>query len=314
MMLPMGGARIRNVVAVCGLAVTAALSTSCTSQTAAPTPKYYVSVGDSYSVGYQPKPTSGATSGYTGVVAAATGLQLENFGCGGATTASILHATGTCGSNGFGPPAATHAGPSTSEESQIQAADAFISAHRGRIGLVTVSAGGNDVTGCVAARDPVSCVLGAVPSIETNVTTLVNDLRASLASAGARVPIVGLTYPDVVLGRWVNDGGEPSFPPNAANKALASESVLAFSSYINPALKEAYETGRARFIDITQQTGAYISLSTTTSIDLSPLGTITVPVAVAQVCKYSWYCELGSIYANTTGYTFIGNQIVAALR
>ena len=36
--------------------------------------------------------------------------------------------------------------------------------------------------------------------------------------------------------------------------------------------------------------------------------------AVAQVCKYTWYCDLGDIYANTTGYTFIGNLIVRALR
>src|ERR1700722_13576003 len=56
----------------------------------ASSPQYYLSLGDSYSVGYQPAPTSGATSGYTAVVAAATGRQLENFGCGGATTSSIL--------------------------------------------------------------------------------------------------------------------------------------------------------------------------------------------------------------------------------
>ena len=313
MMYQMGGLAMRTAMAVSCVAVTGALSTSCASQAAAPTTKYYVSVGDSYSVGYQPKPTSGATSGFTGVVASATGLQLENFGCGGATTSSMLHTTGTCGSNGFGPPAATHVGPSTPNQSQIQAADAFISAHRGRIGLVTMSIGGNDVTGCVVARDPVSCVLGTVPSIETNVTMLVRDLRSALTPEESRVPIVGLTYPDVVLGQWVNDGGVPTFPPSAANKALASESVLAFSGYINPALKEAYESGQAKFIDVTQLTGAYINLSATTSIDLPPLGTITVPAAVAQVCKYTWYCDLGDIYANTTGYTFIGNLIVRAL-
>src|SRR5271169_6172797 len=44
---------------------------------------YYMSLGDSYSVGYQPLPTSGATTGYTGVVATSKHLTLENFGCGG---------------------------------------------------------------------------------------------------------------------------------------------------------------------------------------------------------------------------------------
>lgn len=61
--------------------------------------RYYVSLGDSYAVGYQPG--LGATRhGFADQVvtkAARRGnrLQLMNFGCGGATTTSILHGT-TC--------------------------------------------------------------------------------------------------------------------------------------------------------------------------------------------------------------------------
>ena len=39
------------------------------------------------------------------------------------------------------------------------------------------------------------------------------------------------------------------------------------------------------------------------------LGTITVPKAVKQICTLTWYCQLGNIHANTTGYTVIGNLI-----
>ena len=48
---------------------------------------------------------SGATSGYTGYVAKKLKMQLENFGCGGATTASILNTVGCAAP--YGPPAAT---------------------------------------------------------------------------------------------------------------------------------------------------------------------------------------------------------------
>ncbi len=52
-------------------------------------PLLYVSLGDSYSVGYQ-NPTLGNTAGFTGYVAKREKLQLENFGCGGATTTSLF--------------------------------------------------------------------------------------------------------------------------------------------------------------------------------------------------------------------------------
>ena len=109
---------------------------------------YYVSVGDSYSVGYQP--TLGATSGYTGYVAKKTHLTLVNFGCGGATTTSIIDTVG-CPDN-LPHTAGAVLYPTTT---QAAAAEAFITAHRGHIGLITVSIGGNDVTACGAAANPI---------------------------------------------------------------------------------------------------------------------------------------------------------------
>jgi len=276
---------------------------------------YYVSLGDSYSVGYQPSPTSGATSGYTGVVAASKDLTLENFGCGGATTDSILTFNGVCGVTAYGPPAiAGTVGPSTAGQTQIQAADAFISSHPGQIGLITVSIGGNDVTACAAQPNPVTCVEGVTPTIQANVTTLVGDLRTALGTVGKKVPIVGLTYPDVLLGEWVNNAGTPTFPPSTANQTLATESVVAFDLLINPALKAAYKTGKGKFIDVTKKTGAYKALTHTTSINLPPLGTITVPKAVAEVCDLTWYCQLGNIHAKTVGYDLIGQLIDKAVK
>ncbi len=60
--------------------------------TAKRSPTYYVSLGDSYAVGYQP--TKGATPGYGTYVAKHTDLTLANFGCAGATTTSLLTTVG----------------------------------------------------------------------------------------------------------------------------------------------------------------------------------------------------------------------------
>jgi lysophospholipase L1-like esterase len=260
-------------------------------------PNYYVSIGDSYSIGYQPDPTVSLRLGYTRYVVAAekkrgTNLTLVNFGCGGATTASLLT---TAGCPDPAPPAL--GGVPYSTVPQATAATQFISAHRGHIALITVSIGGNDVTMCAAAPSPVSCVAGAVPTVAKNVTTLLTSVRAA---AGKNVPIVGLTYPDVILGAWVH-------PP--VSKSLASLSVVAFKAVINPTLKKTYQASGGTFVDVTTATGAYIPLTKTTV--KAPYGRI--PVAVADVCTYTWYCSEANIHPHTVGYQLIGKLIVAAL-
>ena len=254
--------------------------------------KYYVSLGDSYSVGYQPSPTPGATSGFTGYVAKKEKLTLANFGCGGATTDSILHTDGCTAP--YGPTASSGAVAYTTQ-TQAAAAESFISAHASQIGLITVSIGGNDVTSCAAATDPTSCVAAAVTTIQTNVTMLADGLRAA---AGPATPIIGLTYPDVILGEWV-------FPSSSPDQSLATLSVTAFKTFINPALSGAYGGAGGAFVDVTSATGAYIPLTKTTN--LAPYGKI--PKAVAEVCQLTWFCQLGNIHANTKGYQLIGKLI-----
>lgn len=258
-------------------------------------PKYYVSLGDSYAVGYQPSPTPGATGGYTAVVAKGAGLELVNFGCGGATTASILQTDGC--SSPYGPTAATGAA-SYAGRTQAAAAEAFIRRHKGDIGLVTVSIGGNDVTHCAGNANPITCVTAALGELGPHVTTLAKGLRAA---AGPKVPIIGLTYPDVILGEWV-------YPPGSPDQALATLSVTAFKSLINPELQKAYASAKAAFVDVTADTDAYLPLTQTTT--LAPYGAI--PEAVAKVCELTWYCQLGNIHAKTSGYHLIGEEILAA--
>jgi lysophospholipase L1-like esterase len=283
-----------GTLSVFSCAAVAVLCLLATAQAAAAgSPTYYVSLGDSYSVGYQPG--VGATPGYTVYVASKTHLKLVNFGCGGATTTSLIATVGcpdplphTTGAMLY---------PTTT---QAAAAEAFIAAHPGHIALITVSIGGNDVTSCAGQADPISCVGTAVSGITKNVTALAAALRAA---AGPGVPLIGLTYPDVILGSYVY----PSQPPTASRLSLANLSVVAFKALINPALAKAYSSAGGSLVDVTAASGAYTPLTRT--VRFSPYGTI--PVAVARVCTLSWFCSQGNIHATTRGYTFIGKLVVA---
>ncbi len=276
-------------------AVAALLLVPAAVQAKAP-PEYYVSLGDSYASGYQPTVgNNGEGFAYqVGGFARSRGyrLTLVNFGCGGATTTSLLTQIG-CPRRGQGPNS-----PIYSRTTQIAAAESFIRRNRANVKLITVSISGNDVTKC--AEVPIdqvgTCVGAALTGINANLSRTVKRLRTA---AGPRPRIVGITYPDVILGGWVRPGG----------RALAEPSVAVFRNLINPALKKQYESVKGTFVDVTAATGAYTPLDQTTS--LAPYGTI--PVAVAKVCQLTWYCQRGDIHANRAGYRLIAKLVAARL-
>jgi lysophospholipase L1-like esterase len=260
--------------------------------------QFYVSVGDSYAIGYQPSvvhPAGGTRNGFAYQLPALAKqrgyrFKLVNFGCGGETTASLLERTTRCAGPAPG-------GPDYTGKTQIAAAERFLSAHRGKVGLITVSIGGNDVTMCARQPDPVPCVTAAVAAIRQNVGVAAKRLRAA---AGKKVRIAGITYPDVLLGRWVGPD---------ASQDLAKLSIVAFKNVLNPTLKQAYESVGGRFVDVTAASGAYGSLDETTTV--AAYGVIPLPVAKA--CEYSYYCEFRDIHARTEGHRLIAQLIARTL-
>ena len=266
-----------------------------------PVQQWYVSLGDSYAVGYQPTFTTGKYGFVyqTVPLARARGynFKVAQFGCGGATTESLLGKIG-CKIDPARPFDVPdfHPYPTTT---QIAAATSFIRAHRGHIGLITVSIGGNDVTACAKSANPIPCIAAATARIRTDVTRITKQLRAA---AGPGVLIVGTTYPDVVLGQWVNPGG-------ASGRALANLSLVGFKTFINPALKAAYASGGARFVDVTAATGAYGPMSVKQY--LAPWGLIPKPVA--KVCQLTWYCTRQDIHPHTAGYSIIAGLVAGQL-
>jgi len=298
-------------VAAIGLAVAPGISQAANKHVTKP-PVYYLSLGDSYSIGYQPSSPSNpagdpnGSPGYTAYVAKKKKMTLEQFGCGGATTSSIV---GSIGCPDYGSSDVVEY-PDTTQEA---AALAFINnpANAGEVGLITVSIGGNDVTSCANVTGGelaiFECIEAADTGIATNVTSLVSNLDAALTANGDTAPVIGLTYPDVILGDWVYPSGSP-------DQSLASLSVAAFDDYINPTLQAAYG-GAPNFVNVTKAPYKYA-----TAGDDTPLTTLKkvmpygkIPAAVAEICQLTYFCSQGNIHANTTGYTNIGKLIVAHL-
>jgi lysophospholipase L1-like esterase len=262
--------------------------------------QFYVSLGDSYSTGYQPAPDGGlggaTTDGYANQLprlAKDKGykLKLVNFGCGGETTSSLLERTTPC-------PGPAVGGPNYAGKTQIAAAEEFIRKHRRKVGVISVSIGGNDITSCVNTDNPAGCVAQRMPEVEERVKVIMERLRAA---AGSKPEILGLTYPDVILGLWTSGTQE--------GRDLAALSVFAFREFINPAFKRAYESQAGTFVDVTANTDAYIPLDQITTYP--PYGEI--PIAVATVCRITYYCEVRDIHAKAEGYLIIAELMADSL-
>lgn len=261
--------------------------------------QYYISLGDSYAAGYQGtgrgrgRTTTNGFAYQVATKARAKGYDytLANFGCGGATTQSMLSSAG-CAPRLLGPGATPYS------STQTTAAVAFLRAHRRHIALITVSIGGNDVIPCGLRSDAVSCLGTAIGKTRTNLDTILARVRAA---AGPGTRILGTTYPDVLLGNLVSK--------DLNLRSLASLSVTAFKSLINPQLQQAYSKVGGRFVDVTAAFGGYGSLSRTTTV----AGLGTLPVPVARICTLTYYCQFQDIHPRTAGYAIIADLVTATL-
>lgn len=248
---------------------------------------FYVSVGDSYAVGYQPGRATGSkggatTDGYAEKVtamAAADGrpVRLRNFGCVGTSTGTVLTRHG-CETGRAARHAVRYSG------SQADAVVRFLEKHRGDTLAVTVSLGRNDIRNCLSAGS-LACVRRTTPVLAANLRVLLERLRAA---AGPTVRIIGLTYPNVDLATYARG-------PRGRRHALRAQA--AFEDVLNPALKRRYEAVGGTFVDVTKATGGYDAL----------------PAAVPGVCQYTWYCKYRDVHGTPAGYALIARLVAAEL-
>ena len=280
------------VVAVLCVAATSMANAGAATRPTSPKTGYYVSLGDSYAAGDQPTANAWAHKDSNGFayqvveLAPSKGYHLDllNFGCGGATTTSVLQQVG-CPVDNPGPDTTLYP-----TQTQAAAATRFISRHRRHIALISVSIGGNDVLACDVAAQLLSCAKNVLIAVKRNLTVLLAALRNS---AGPGVPIVGISYPDIFLGSYLS--------PDRSQKALAIVSVTEFRDLLGPTLRTAYASVGGHFVDVTKATGGYTPFSQTTSY--GRFGKI--PVAVADVCRLTYYCRLQDVHPTTPGYNMI---------
>lgn len=248
-------------------------------------PLYYLSLGDSWAVGYQNDTSNGAETlhGYSNRVVSdlrdQQRLILENFGCNGAMTSDLLSVQG-CTTGGVALDAVQYPGMT-----QLAAAVNFIKLHPHQIGLITLSIGINDYYANVPSS-----------TITANIDTIVTRLRRA---AGKSVPIIGLGMDDAYLADWLSGG---------TGVSTAAASVQAIEHTANPAIESGYDEAGAIFVNVGEIFDTYVPFNKVT--DDPPHGEI--PRAVFAICRLTSMCTDDDPHPNDTGYAIIAAQIVKA--
>lgn len=236
-------------------------------------PLYYLALGDSLSVGWQPT-SSGAmptNQGYTNDVASfyqasLPNLQLVELGCPGESTTTMIHG-GICPYD-LG--------------SQLAQAVNFLHAHGRFTPLVTIDIGANNVDGCVVGGTIKYRCIGL------GFTAAQQDLPVILAALHAASPstnIYGMNYYDPYLAAWFLDGFGP-----------LTGGSLTLTAAFNALLGGIYGSFAVPVADVATSFKTYNEAPT------PPDGW---PTDVFNICVYTWMCSVENIHANASGYALI---------
>ena len=178
--------------------------------------------------------------------------------------------------------------------SQLAAAVSFLKQHRGRVSLITIDIGANDLNPCVILTDPAKlqeCIAGALKTIGANLTYIMAELRAA---GGSKVRIIGMTYYVPELAAWLTG------PAGQESARLSEQLAVIFSGV----LSQVYQAFGARIADVFS---AFHSSDFTHQVTLPGIG--TVPLNVALICQWTWECAPPprgpNEHANKIGYRVI---------
>lgn len=254
---------------------------------------YYLALGDSLSVGFQPN--RGETAhGYVDVLSRRIrkehipDLALRNVGCAGETSRSMITGTNS--------PCDYAAG------SQLDAAVAFLEGHAGQVGFITIDVGSNDlVNRCLdprSGRIDRACTVDLVPRLGNRLTRIVDALEAA---AGPTVPIVAMNYYNPFLGLWgLVPGG----------RALAHAAQRAWTVF-NEGIATAFENAGATVADVARK----FRIDDFEDTVFVP-GRGRIPVNVALACRWTWFCSrfFPDPHANRTGYRRIAHTFEKELQ
>jgi len=247
-------------------------------------PTYYLALGDSLAQGIQPNSSGKSVptnQGYVDDLYAAyrrqvPGLQLVKLGCPGETTHSMIKG-GVC---------------PYPDGNQLAAAVHFRATHPGRVAVITLDIGANNVDGCVSAGtlNP-NCFAGGTTAAKQDLPQILRALRRAYPA----VPIVGMNYYDPFLAAWRQ---------GPAGQALATASVVATNAF-NRVLKQAYIASGVPVADVS----AAFFTNTTTKLPV-----VNLPVNVATICLLTWMCAPApvgpNIHPRPAGYLVIAGAFL----
>jgi lysophospholipase L1-like esterase len=247
---------------------------------------YYLSLGDSLAAG----PERGGDGNdypeqlFAQLRATDPKLVLNRLGCGGESSDSMRFGSRlptvvlSCGSPRY------YKNFLFSKGTQLAEAVSFLEAHKGKVALVTIDIGANDLSRFDPQGDLISCLFepqgcGAqVSSLQANLTAILAELKAA---AGPGVPIVGMTYYDVFAPICVSD----PFPVFICARVDA----------VNAVLEATYQVAGVPVADVA---GAF------ENDDL--------PSAAANVCAWTRFCVSGfvDVHPNATGHGVIAQAFL----
>lgn len=273
---------VKVLAGVLGLALLTALAASAASGPVYQAPQaYYLALGDSIAYGFQPNkpkaaPPSAFDSGYVDLFVAglrklSPKIQVVNYGCPGESTRTF--AAGGC--EGRGDVKALH---DSFKGAQLDAALAFLRAHSGEVGPVTLTLFGNDWFPVVFERckGKLTCIRkrapGEIASFESRLTSILSRLRAAAP-----------TTEIIVTGAWNIDPG-------------SLEQLRSVYRSLDSAIARAAAKSRSRFAD--------------TLPVFNPTGS---PRAQrARLCALSFVCSKGDPHPTDAGYRAIAGTVTAA--
>lgn len=212
---------------------------------------------------------------YPAVIGAGLGVPVENLGCSGETTVSLVHG-GLCRYD---------------EGSQLRAAEAIL--RRSPARLVTVDIGANDALWCAAPGHPdPQCLTKGLDQVRSTMPQILGRLRTA---AGRDVPIVVLTYYNPYLA-WERHGATEAELDRA--KEVIDE--------LNATLTRAAGAAGATVVDM----GAALH-----GADVSPttIAGERMPRNVAGICVGTFVCTKSDIHLTDEGARMIGEAVVAAV-
>jgi len=269
-------------------------SSSASGSTTKPTTGFYLDIGASTSLGFQPTGIPAhnghrTDAGYANDVVAyeakrGINLVLRQVGCPGETAVTMLSTSDHC----YKPPGR-----------QLFAAEKYFEKEGNAYGLATIDLGFNDVRACLLqAQVDETCATNGITQVRDDMPKILADLKAS---AGPNVHFIGLEYGDPFLEHFLLGASEFGDATNTLTVIID----------LNNALHAAFT---AAGIPIANVPGAF-RLTDTSPTTLKNVG--TVPQNVASECAYTWMCTPPPFgpddHPNNAGYAAIAAEIEAKL-